>query len=224
MIDTHLNYILVGPCGAGKNTVMEYFKDKGFSPISATDLLRAAMQENNERGAMIRHCGETATPIPDKTIFSIIEPALKANLNRSFVMESFPYNLVQWSYLKKWLSSRKGNLIQKVVFIYLKTNSETILQRLSGRLTCPHCSRVFHITYNPPHKQGICDRCQGLLITRSWDSATTILKRLERFEKETIPVLNEIQKKRFPLVIMDGNHLWKAEEFAKALRDRQTIT
>jgi adenylate kinase len=216
MINTNVNYILVGPCGAGKNTVMEFFKDAGLTPISATDHLRGAMQKDTPEGAFIRHCGETGESIPDDVIFSIVKPALQASSDRGFVMESFPYNLAQWSYLKDWLSSL-GPLAKKVVFVYLKINRETLLERLSGRLTCPSCNRVYHVTYQPPHKPGLCDICNGVLIVRPWDiNPETIQKRLLRFEKETMPVLDAI-KGLYPLLIIDRNRHWTAEEFGQEL-------
>lgn len=216
MINPNVNYILMGPCGAGKNTVMEFFKEAGFDPISATDHLRAVMQGNTPQAALIRRCGETGDIIPDDVIFSIVKPVLQAHLNRGFVMESFPYNLAQWSYLKDWLSSL-GRLAKKVVVIYLKTDRQTILERLKGRLTCPSCHRVYHVSYQPPHKTGLCDRCNGTLIVRPWDNnPQTIEKRLARFENETMPVLDDIQK-YYPLLTIDGNHLWTAEEFKQEL-------
>lgn len=216
MIDKNANYIIIGPCGAGKNSVMEFFRDSGFISISASDLLRATMQGNGPHAALIRHCGKTAEAIPDNIVFSIVKPLLKTNLNRGFVMESFPYNLLQWSFLKDWLSSC-GDLAKKVIFIYLKTAPDTVLKRLQGRLTCSKCYRTYHSTFKPPLKPGLCNICNGKLFSRPQDTPEIIQKRLKRFEEETVPVLAAIQKANYPLVTIDGNRLWTAEQFSQEL-------
>lgn len=220
MTFTNTSYVLFGSCGAGKNTVMEFFKDAGLVPISVSDLLRTAMQADSPQAEFLRHCGETADIIPDDLIFSVVKPVLETHLTRGFVMESFPYNLSQWSFLKNWMSSL-GNLVSKVFFIYLKIDRDTVFQRLAGRLTCSKCFRVYHVKYNPPKREGCCDICNGTLMVRPQDNPATIEKRLGRFENETMPVLAAIQREHYPLLTIDGSRLWTAEEFREELYRQQ---
>ena len=216
-ISNDANYIVIGPCGSGKSSAMEFFKDSGFTALSASDMLRSAMEGDSPTAALIRHCGNTAEAIPDEIVFSIIEPALEAHLDRGFVMESFPYNLAQWFFLKDWLSSL-GNRAKKIVFIYLKTDPDTVILRLQGRLTCSKCYRTFHTIYKPPEKPGICDFCHSDLFSRPQDTPGIIRKRLKRFEEETVPVLDAIQKDNYYLLTIDGNRLWNAETFCQELQ------
>jgi len=201
---------------------MEFFKDSGFMPISASDMLRAAMHDDHATASLIRHCGKTAEPIPDDVVFSIIKPALKAHLKQGFVIESFPYNLAQWSFLKDWLSSC-GTLAKKVIFVYLKTDPDTIIRRLQGRLTCEKCFRVYHTAYKPSRKPGVCDSCHGNLFSRPQDAPDIVRKRLQRFKEETLPVLAAIKKDLYPLLTIDGNRLWTADQFRKELNDRLNL-
>ncbi|MBF8263804.1 MAG: adenylate kinase [Parachlamydiales bacterium] len=211
-----VNYILVGPCGAGKSTIMEYFRDRGFMPISTSNLIRAEMQNGGPHAALIQHCAVTADNIPDDIVFSIVKSALHARLDRCFVMESFPYNLAQWTYLKEWLFML-GILSKKVHFIYLDSDLKTSVERLGGRLTCSKCFRVYQLRVLPPKTKGKCDACHGPLITREQDNPETIRRRFDRFESLTKPILLDAARSGYQMVTIDAKRFWSAEPFFQEL-------
>lgn len=207
-----VNYILMGPCGSGKNTIMEYFRDRGFIPISVSNLIRAEMQNGGPHAALIQHCAVTAESIPDDIVFSIIKSVLQARPDRCFVMESFPYNMVQWAYLKEWLSTL-GVLSKKVHFIYLDSDLKTSIERLRGRFTCSKCFRVYQIHFLPPQTTGECDACHGQLITREQDNPETIRKRFDLFERLTKPILLDAALSGYQVFTIDAERFWSSEGF-----------
>ena len=216
-----LNYILVGPCGTGKNTIMEYFCDRGFIPISVSNLIRAEMQKDSSRAALIRHCAVTADSIPDDIVFSIVESALQARLDRCFVMESFPYNQAQWIYLKEKFSTL-GALSKKTCFIYLNSDLNTSIERLSGRLTCSKCFRVYQLHTLPPKTKGTCDACHGPLIAREQDVSETIRKRFDLFERFTKPILLDAAHSGYRVFTIDAKRFWSAEAFFQELNRQES--
>lgn len=217
MISTVANYILVGVCGAGKHTMMEYFKEEGFYPISISERLRQTWFGQGPETDLLEQVGVKVDVVPDDLVFDVLRPALEAYTRGGFVMESFPYNLVQWSYLRGWLSTLKSDP-KKLVFVYLKTDRSTVFQRLRGRMTCTKCFRVYNTTLCPPRVEGLCDYCcDGTLMVRFQDTPEIIERRLEIFEHDTLPILESASKSRYPVLTFDGNRLWSSKQFKEEL-------
>jgi len=125
--------------------------------------------------------------VPDDVVIGIIKERLaQDDIQSGFVLDGFPRTVPQAEALS--LLTKELNMPIDAV-INIKTSSDVVVERLSGRRTCRDCQTVYHIFYSPPKKEGKCDRCDGELYQRDDDKEETIRKRLKVYEEQTFPLL-----------------------------------
>ena len=183
-----MNLILLGPPGAGKGTQAKMLIEKfGIPQISTGDILRAAVKEGTPMGVKAKSHMDAGSLVPDEVVVGIVRERLqKADCEKGFILDGFPRTVPQADALKEGLRDL-GEEITSVVS--LEVDTEALVARLTGRRTCRQCGRGFHVTFDPPAKDGVCDACGGELYQRDDDQEATIRNRLQVYLDQTAPLV-----------------------------------
>ncbi len=186
-----MNLILVGPPGAGKGTQAEKLAEKlNVNTISTGAMLRAAIKNGTEVGKLAESYINDGKLVPDDVMIKIVKERLsEPDCENGFILDGFPRTTAQAEALKA-----AGVKIDKVLSI--EVSDETIIERLSARRECSKCAAPYHIIYNRPKKDGVCDKCGGELIQRSDDNPQTIQKRLSTYHEQTEPIKDFYEKEK----------------------------
>lgn len=192
-------YIFLGPPGSGKGTQAKKLAQKLNIPhVALGDILREAVREGTEVGRLAKTFIEAGNLVPDHVTIKITGERLqKGDCKNGLILDGFPRSIVQAEALDKIMAGKD------YMVIYFKVPLEAVIDRNSGRLSCPDCGSVFHIRYNSPGKEGICDKCGGKLYQRKDDSPEVIKNRFTVYEESTKPVFG-MYEKRGKLVTVDA--------------------
>ncbi len=184
-----MNIILLGPPGAGKGTQAKRLIDKyGIPQISTGDMLRAALKEGTPLGLEAKKYMDAGTLVPDSVVIGLVKERIqKPDCAKGYMLDGFPRNVSQAEALDKMLGEL-GMKIDHVVSIEVP-NSE-LLGRLTGRRTCRSCGAGFHVMFDPPKKEGVCDKCNGELYQRDDDNEKTVSSRLKVYDDQTKPLID----------------------------------
>ena len=192
-----MNLILLGAPGAGKGTQAVKISEKYQIPTIATgDILRAEVKADTELGKEAQKYLALGQLVPDSVVIGIIKKYLvENNCENGFILDGFPRSIPQAEELETM-----GIHVDAVLNI--EVPDQKIIERMSGRRVCS-CGSSYHIVYNPPKQEGVCDRCGEALYTRADDVAETVQKRLETFHRETEP-LKAFYAERGLLLTVEG--------------------
>ncbi len=194
------NLVFLGPPGAGKGTQAKMLSQKlGLLHISTGDILRSAVEKKTPLGVKAKEYMERGELVPDDLIIALIEEVLPQQ--GGFVLDGFPRTVAQAKALDRLLDSKGMSLSAVILF---DVPDDTVVERLSGRRICPRCGAVYHLRYNPPREDEICDRCGARLIQREDDREEVIRKRLSVYREQTAPLV-EYYSKRDILVKLDAS-------------------
>lgn len=189
-----MNLILLGPPGAGKGTQAQRIVERYHIPqISTGDILRAAVKEATVLGKQAKAFMDKGQLVPDEVVIGIIDERLRApDCQAGFILDGFPRTIPQAEALQGILD-RMGKSVDFVINI--EVDPEELIRRLTGRRTCKNCGAMFHILFYPPKKEGICDRCGGILYQREDDREEAIRTRLKEYERQTAPLIQYYRSK-----------------------------
>lgn len=189
-----MNMILLGPPGCGKGTQAKILIDTCHIPqISTGDILRGAIKKGSPLGIEAKTYMDQGSLVPDQLVIGIIEERLQqADCVRGFILDGFPRTVAQAEALDSTLS--KAGLKLEYVF-NIEVVDEELIKRLTGRRVCRKCGESFHITFNPPEKEGLCDSCGGELYQRDDDREETIRNRLKVYQAQTAPLITFYEEK-----------------------------
>ncbi len=201
--------ILLGAPGVGKGTQADLLHQRlGACHLSTGDVFRAAATRSDcvpspaiQQALEYMRRGEL---VPDATVWEMVRERRGCLRCRGgFILDGFPRTLRQAESLKQLLEEE--NLVLNAVVNYALPLRE-IVERLSGRRTCQQCKAVFHITYQPPQTEGVCDRCGGHLYQREDDRPESITVRMTAYEKSTAPLIHFYEEAGVLLpVLADGS-------------------
>ena len=181
--------VFLGPPGAGKGTQAKLLSQRmGFLHLSTGDLLREAVKNQTPLGKKAKEYMDMGELVPDELIVQLIEETMPKDGN--VILDGFPRTVNQALALEEMLKG-KGEKISKVLFFDVP--DEVIIDRLSGRRVCSKCGAVYHVKYNPPKVEGVCDLCGGSLMQRDDDKEEVVKKRLEVYRKQTQPLIEFYQ-------------------------------
>ncbi|GIO28755.1 adenylate kinase [Ornithinibacillus bavariensis] len=211
-----MNLLLMGLPGAGKGTQAEKITEKYNIPhISTGDMFRSAIKEGTELGKKAKSFMDQGALVPDEVTIGIVKERLsKADCANGFLLDGFPRTIAQAEALQALLK----DIDQAIDYvIHVNVPEEKLVERLSGRRICPACGRAYHVIYNPPKNEGICDKDGQALIQRDDDKPETVKNRLAVNIEQQKPLLDFYEDKGY-LVTIDGD-----QEINKVFQDIQTI-
>lgn len=189
-----MRLLVMGPPGSGKGTQSKLITEKyGIPHISTGDMFRTAMREQTPLGIEAASYIDNGLYCPDDLTIKLISERLsRPDCEHGFLLDGFPRTLPQAIALDAVLGERGNNLSH---VLKLDIDSYMIIKRLSGRRICPTCEISYHVDFNPPKTEGICDECGGKLIIRSDDKPKTAIKRLEVYLQNTYPIMDHYDQK-----------------------------
>jgi len=184
-----MNILFMGPPGAGKGTQAERIVDTfGIPHISTGDAFRLAMKQGTPLGQKAKEYVDQGLLVPDEITNGIVRERLQLeDCEKGFLLDGFPRTLQQAEALDGMLAEM-GRSIDHVV--NLRVDRGLLLARLTGRRICKSCGATYHIMFNPPKQEGICDKCGGELYQRSDDTEAKVGTRLDEYISKTAPLLD----------------------------------
>ena len=183
-----MRLVLVGPPGAGKGTQARLIAANLAVPkISTGDIFRANVSQGTPLGKQAKEYMDAGDLVPDEITIGMVRDRLgEPDAARGFLLDGFPRTVPQAAQLDEILADMGTKLD---VVLELVVDDDEVVRRLSGRRTCRNCGHIWHVDFDPPAKEGICDNCGGELFQRDDDQADTIRHRLEVYAEQTAPLI-----------------------------------
>ncbi|MDF2557838.1 MAG: adenylate kinase [Bacillales bacterium] len=184
----------MGLPGAGKGTQAERIVEKYHIPhISTGDMFRAAMANGTDLGKKAKEFMDAGALVPDEVTIGIVRERLaEKDCEKGFLLDGFPRTVPQAEALDEILKDQ-GRSIEFVLNI--NVDKEQLMARLTGRRICKSCGSTYHLIFNPPSKENVCNRCGGELYQRADDNEETVLNRLNVNINQSVPLLTFFEEK-----------------------------
>ncbi|RRJ62121.1 adenylate kinase [Paenibacillus oralis] len=189
-----MNLLFMGPPGAGKGTQAETIVNEfGIPHISTGDAFRLAIKQGTPVGVKAKEYIDKGLLVPDDVTVGIVRERLQqSDCEKGFLLDGFPRTLSQAESLEELLQEM-GRKLDHV--INLKVDRNKLLARLTGRRICKSCGATYHVIFNPPKQEGVCDKCGGELYQRSDDTEEHVGTRLDEYINKTAPLLKFYEEK-----------------------------
>jgi adenylate kinase len=193
---SELNLVLLGPPGAGKGTQAERLVGDFDLPYYATgDILRAAVTDETELGKEAKSYMDKGELVPDEVICRVIMERIDtAEAEDGFLLDGFPRTVPQADTLEGALETRDRKL---TAVLLIDASDEEVIKRISGRRVCVKNQHVYHVDFDPPKHEDVCDQDGSRLIQRDDDKPETIKKRLEVYHEQTKPLIEYYEQRGF---------------------------
>jgi adenylate kinase len=187
MGEERMNLILLGPPGAGKGTQAKRLSAEwGLAHVSTGDILRDAAKRGTALGLKAKPLMDQGQLVPDEVVNGIIEEWLKSpEARKGFVLDGFPRTLPQAEALSQALTTAGMRLDAVLSF---DVPEAVLVERISGRRSCPTCGSVYHVVERPPAREGLCDKDGEALIQRADDTPEKVRERNRLYEQKTAPL------------------------------------
>ncbi len=189
-----VNLVLLGAPGAGKGTQAKMLAGKyGILHISTGDILRENVSNNTELGKKAKEYMDKGELVPDTVLIDIIKDRLsRPDTDNGFLLDGYPRTIPQAVALDN-IFGQLGKRLDAVIDI--KVPDDELVARLAGRRMCK-CGASYHVIFNPPKKDGICDVCSGELYQRDDDTESSVKTRLVAYYNQTHPLIDYYTDKR----------------------------
>ena len=206
MTETQRNVILLGAPGAGKGTQAERISAGYALPhISTGEMLRAAVAAGTEMGLAAQKVMEAGALVPDEVVIGVVRERLaQADAQKGFLLDGFPRTIEQAERLDAMLADG-GRAVTHVIL--LDVPEDELVERLAGRRMCKGCGKGYHIVFDPPQIEDICDVCGAELYQRDDDSEATVRNRLEVYRAQTAPLVGYYESRGVLRTVLGGGKL-----------------
>jgi len=182
-----MRIVLLGAPGAGKGTHCKRIADRyGVVHLSSGDILRRERAEGSELGKKAQGYMDAGALVPDDLIVEMMTKAVRQT-PAGYVLDGFPRTVNQAEVLDKSLVAQKTGID---MVLNLRVNDNVVLERITGRRSCPKCGAVYHVKNMPPKAVGICDKDGAPLVQRPDDTAEVVRNRLQTYYRQTEPVVD----------------------------------
>jgi adenylate kinase len=185
--------VLLGGPGAGKGTQARMLEKRlGVPQVASGDLLRAAVRNRTAFGLEAKRYMDKGALVPDELVLKLVQERLQQPAAApGFILDGFPRTVAQAESLSAFLKER-GARLDKIIAIIVP--DDEIVKRISGRRTCKSCGAMYHLIYDPPRNQDLCNSCNGELYQRDDDAEDTVRMRLEVFAATMRPLLEYYER------------------------------
>ncbi len=189
-----MRLVLLGAPGAGKGTQAKKLIEKyGIPQISTGDILRKAVADGTPLGKEAKSYMDSGGLVPDSVVIGLVKERIaQDDCKKGYILDGFPRTTPQAEALDAVLAEMNSPLDTA---LSVDVDPEILMKRLTGRRTCKGCQQMYNLHFNPPRKEGVCDKCGGELFQRDDDKEDTIKNRLEVYEKSTAPLIDYYGKK-----------------------------
>lgn len=186
-----IRLVILGAPGSGKGSQCKWIKnDYNVPHISTGDILRKNIAEQTELGVKAKEYIDNGQLVPDELVIDLVKNRLNEDdcKKNGFLLDGFPRTIAQAEALDEFLN-QDGISIDKV--INLDVSDDEIMKRAIYRRTCTNsdCKEIYHLIYNPPKVEGVCDKCGAALFQRDDDNEETVSRRLVTYHKQTEPLI-----------------------------------
>ena len=207
-----MKLVILGPPGAGKGTQAEYIVERYNIPhISTGDIFRENIKNNTELGKEAKSYMDKGLLVPDDLVIALVEDRLnKADAKEGFLLDGFPRTVAQAVSLDSILDKNNDKLTK---VINISVDPEILIERAVGRRVCKTCGMTYHVKFNPPKEEGICDKDGTKLIQRDDDTEETVKTRISVYFDQTAPLIDYYRAQNL-LVDIDG-----AQDIDKVFED-----
>ncbi len=184
-----MNFIFLGPPGAGKGTLASVISLKhGIPHVSTGVIFREAIKANSTLGLKVKAIIDSGNLVNDDLTIELVQDRLSnPDVENGFILDGFPRTIAQANGL--------SSIISIDTVVNFNISDENVIKRLSGRRVCENCGQSYHIEFIKPKVEGVCDVCSGKLITRQDDKVESIKNRLEVYRNQTEPLIDFYSKK-----------------------------
>jgi len=189
-----MKIIMLGAPGAGKGTQARLISEKyGIPHISTGDIFRANLKNGTELGRKAKYYMDQGILVPDElTCDLVVDRITNEDCANGYILDGFPRTIPQAEALTAALE-KLGTAIDFAIDVDVP--DESIVYRMGGRRACPSCGATYHIRFNPPKEEDICDTCGADLMLRNDDKPETVQKRLDVYHAQTQPLIDYYSKK-----------------------------
>lgn len=197
-----MKIIMLGAPGAGKGTQAKLIAKKYAIPhISTGDIFRENIKNGTDLGKLAKGYMDRGELVPDEVVVKLVVDRIKADdCADGFILDGFPRTIPQAESLTEALAREKMALDYA---IDVEVPDEVIIKRISGRRACTQCAAIYHVDFQPPKREGICDTDGSELVLRNDDKPETVLKRLNVYHAQTQPLIDYYKKEEI-LFAVDG--------------------
>ena len=197
-----MKLVILGPPGAGKGTQAEYIVERYNIPhISTGDIFRENIKNNTELGKKAKSYMDKGLLVPDELVIELVEDRLnKDDAKEGFLLDGFPRTVAQAVSLDSILDKNDDKLTK---VINISVDPEILIERAVGRRVCKTCGLTYHVKFNPPKEEGICDKDGTKLIQRDDDTEETVKTRISVYFDQTAPLIDYYRAQNL-LVDIDG--------------------
>ena len=197
-----MKLVILGPPGAGKGTQAEYIVKRYNIPhISTGDIFRENIKNNTELGKKAKSYMDKGLLVPDDLVIALVEDRLnKDDAKEGFLLDGFPRTVAQAVSLDSILSKNDDKLTK---VINISVDPEILIERAVGRRVCKTCGMTYHVKFNPPKEEGVCDKDGTKLIQRDDDTEETVKTRISVYFDQTAPLIDYYRAQNL-LIDIDG--------------------